>query len=149
MTDYPRTQTESQDILDLIVQPEIKEFLTASVQMLPKITNIMKASSKLIDLLEALLKDDELLESLEEAIKARTDPIQDTIEEGVSLVKEAQQRAEIDTSNIGIIGMYRMFKDPVTQDKLRFIKALLATVSEHHERELQDSTEKAERVKNK
>jgi uncharacterized protein YjgD (DUF1641 family) len=131
MTDSSRTQTESQDILDLVVQPEIKEFLITAIQMIPKITNIMKASSKMIDLAEAFLKDDELLESLEEAIKAKTDPIQDTIEDGISLVKEAQQRAELDTSNVGILGMYRMFKDPVTQDKLRLMKALLATVSEH------------------
>ncbi len=136
MIDSSRTQTESQDILDLVVQPEIKEFLITAIQMVPKITNIMKASSKMIDLAEAFLKDDELLESLEEAIKAKTDPIQDTIEDGISLVKEAQQRAELDTSNIGILGMYRMLKDPVTQDKLRFMKALLATVSEHHEKEL-------------
>jgi uncharacterized protein YjgD (DUF1641 family) len=136
MTDSSRTQTESQDILDLVVQPEIKEFLITAIQMIPKITNIMKASSKMIDLAEAFLKDDELLESLEEAIKAKTDPIQDTIEDGISLVKEAQQRAELDTSNVGILGMYRMFKDPVTQDKLRLMKALLATVSEHQEREL-------------
>jgi uncharacterized protein YjgD (DUF1641 family) len=130
MTDSSRTQTESQDILDGVVQPEIKEFLITAIQMVPKITNIMKASSKMIDLAEAFLKNDELLESLEEALKAKT------VEDGISLVKEAQQRSEVDTSNIGILGMYRMFKDPVTQDKLRFMKALLATVSEHHEREL-------------
>lgn len=136
MTDSSRTQIESQDILDLVVQPEIKEFLITAVQMVPRITNIMKASSKMIDLAEEVLKDDELLESLETAIKAKTDPIQDTIEDGISMLKEAQQRAELDSSNIGILGMYKMLKDPVTQDKLRFMKALLATISEHQEREL-------------
>ncbi|QSO45475.1 hypothetical protein [Alicyclobacillus mengziensis] len=136
MTDSSRTQIESKDILDLVVQPEIKEFLITAIQMVPKITNIMKASSKMIDLAEAFLQDDELLESLEAAIKAKTDPIQDTIEDGISLLKEAQERAELDTSNIGILGMYKMLKDPVTQDKLRFMKALLATISEHQEREL-------------
>ena len=136
MTDSSRTQIESQDILDLVVQPEIKEFLITAVQMVPRITNIMKASSKMIDLVEEFLKDDELLESLEAAIKAKTDPIQDTIEDGISVLKEAQERAELDTSNIGILGMYKMLKDPVTQDKLRFMKALLATISEHQEREL-------------
>jgi len=130
MTDYSLTQTESQDVLDLVVQPEIKEFLITAIQMAPKITNIMKASSKMIDLAEAFLKNDELLESLEEALKA------ETVEDGISLVKEAQQRAELDTSNVGILGMYRMFKDPVTQDKLRLMKALLATVSERQDREL-------------
>jgi uncharacterized protein YjgD (DUF1641 family) len=136
MTDSSRTETEPQDILDLVVQPEIKEFLITAIQMVPKITNIMKASSKMIDLAEAFLKDDELMESLEEAIRAKTDPIQDTIEDSISLVKEAQKRADLDTSNVGILGMYRMFKDPVTQDKLRLMKALLGTINEHQEREL-------------
>lgn len=85
MTDFSRTQTESQDALDLVVQPGIKEFITIVNHMLPKITNIMKSSAKMIDIVEALLKDDELLGSLEEAVKERIDPIQDTIEEGFLL----------------------------------------------------------------
>jgi hypothetical protein len=68
------------------------------------------------------LKVDLNTQKLEEAIKEKIDPIQDMIEEGVSLVKEVQQRAELNSSNINIIGMYRMLKDPVTQDKIRFIK---------------------------
>ncbi len=53
----------------------------------------------MIDLAEAFLKDDELLESLEEVIKTKTEPIQYTIEDSISLVKEAQERAKLYTSN--------------------------------------------------
>ncbi len=133
--------TESQiepqsDVLDLVVQPEIKEFLVTTVQMIPKITNIMKITSEMYDLAEALLKDTEMLEIFGEAMKGTTEPIQDTIEDGVSLVHEAQERAEADTSNVGMIGLYRMLKDPTIQKNLRFMKALLAILAERRDREL-------------
>jgi uncharacterized protein YjgD (DUF1641 family) len=130
------SQVEPQsDVLDLVVQPEIKEFLVTTVQMIPKITNIMKITSEMYDLTEALLKDTEMLEIFEEAMKG-TDPIQDAIEDGVALVHEAKERAESDTSNVGMIGLYRMLKDPTIQKNLRFMKALLAIIAERRDRQL-------------
>ena len=133
--------TESQiepqsDILDLVVQPEIKEFLATTVQMIPKITNILKITSEMYDLAEELLKDTEMLEIFGETMNGTTEPIQDTIEDGVSLLHEAQERAEADTSNVGMIGLYRMLKDPTIQKNLRFMKALLATIAERRDRQL-------------
>jgi uncharacterized protein YjgD (DUF1641 family) len=137
MRDMTESQIEPQsDVLDLVVQPEIKEFLVTTVQMIPKITNIMKITSEMYDLTEALLKDTEMLEIFGEAMKGTTEPIQDTIEDGVSLVHEAQERAEADTSNVGMIGLYRMLKDPTIQKNLRFMKALLAILAERRDRQL-------------
>jgi uncharacterized protein YjgD (DUF1641 family) len=137
MRDMTESQIEPQsDVLDLVVQPEIKEFLVTTVQMIPKITNIMKITSEMYDLAEALLKDTEMLEIFGEAMKGTTEPIQDTIEDGVSLVHEAQERAEADTSNVGMIGLYRMLKDPTIQKNLRFMKALLAILAERRDRQL-------------
>jgi uncharacterized protein YjgD (DUF1641 family) len=51
------------------------------------------------------------------------------------LVHEAQERAEADTSNVGMIGLYRMLKDPTIQKNLRFMKALLAVIAERRDRE--------------
>jgi uncharacterized protein YjgD (DUF1641 family) len=131
------SQVEPQsDVLDLVVQPEIKEFLVTTVQMIPKITNIMKITSEMYDLTEALLRDTEMLEIFEEAMKGTTDPIQDAIEDGVALVHEAKERAESDTSNVGMIGLYRMLKDPTIQKNLRFMKALLAIIAERRDRQL-------------
>ena len=118
------------------MQPEIKEFLVTTVQMIPKITNIMKITSEMYDLAEELLKDTEMLEIFGEAMNGTTEPIQDTIEDGVSLLHEAQERAEADTSNVGMIGLFRMLKDPTIQKNLRFMKALLATIAERRDRQL-------------
>lgn len=123
MTDSSRTQIESQDILDLVVQPEIKEFLVTTIQMIPKITNVMKITSKMYDLAGELMENGEILG-------------QEKIEDGISLVEEAQERAESDTSKVGMIGLYRMLKDPTVQKNLRFMKALLAAIAERQEREL-------------
>ena len=123
MTDSSRTQTESQDILDLVVQPEIKEFLVTTIQMIPKITNVMKITSKMYDLAGELMQNVEILG-------------QEKIEDGISLVEVAQERAESDTSKVGVIGLYRMLKDPTVQKNLRFMKALLAAIAERQEREL-------------
>jgi uncharacterized protein YjgD (DUF1641 family) len=131
MTDSTRIQAESQvDVLDLVFQPEIKEFLVTTIQMVPKLTNMMKMTSKLCDLAERVMEDTEMLGSLEEAIREKTEPIQEKIEDGISLVEEARERAEEDTSNVGMIGLYRMLKDPTVQKNLRFMKALLATIAE-------------------
>lgn len=123
MTDSSRTQIESQDILDLVVQPEIKEFLVTTIQMIPKITNVMKITSKMYDFAGELMENGEILG-------------QEKIEDGISLVEEAQERAESDTSKVGMIGLYRMLKDPTVQKNLRFMKALLAAIAERQEREL-------------
>lgn len=123
MTDSSRTQIESQDILDLVVQPEIKEFLVTTIQMIPKITNVMKITSKMYDLAGELMENGEILG-------------QEKIEDGISLVEEAQERAESDTSKVGMIGLYRMLKDPTVQKNLRFMKALLAAIAERQAREL-------------
>lgn len=143
MTD---TQT---DVLDLVVQPEIKEFLATTIPMIPKITNIMRITSKLYDLTEALLKDTEILEILEmdtmktaEAVETAetAGPIHhlvpEAIQDGVALVHEAQIRAESDSSKVGMIGLYRMLKDPTVQKNLRFMKAWLAIISERQKKEL-------------
>ena len=140
------------DVLDLVVQPEIKEFLATTIPMIPKITNIMRITSKLYDLTEELLKDTEILEILEmdtiktaEAVEtvetAKTaGPIHhlvpEAIQDGVALVHEAQIRAESDSSKVGMIGLYRMLKDPTVQKNLRFMKAWLAIISERQKKEL-------------
>ncbi len=50
-----------------------------------------------------------------EDIREKTEPIQERIEDGISLVEEAQERVKSDMSNVGMIGLYRMLKDPPVQ----------------------------------
>ena len=128
MTDSTR---ESQaDVLDLVFQPEIKEFIVTMIRMVPNITNVMKIASEIYDLAKKSMECGELLGSLEEAITENAEPIQEKIEDGISLVEEAREQAEEDTSNVGMIGLYKMLKDPTVQKNLRFMKALLATIAE-------------------
>lgn len=122
------------DLLDAVVQPEIKEFLVTAIEMMPKMTNIMKVTSKMYDLAEALSHDRGIVDTLKSDPDLIPDPIQDTIEEGIILVHEAQERAQSDTSKVGMIGLYRMLKDPTIQNNLKFMKALLAVIAEHQKR---------------
>lgn len=136
MMDSTRIQSPSQaDVLDLVFQPEVKEFIETTIKSLPKITTMMKIASKMYDLAEESMKDGGMLESLEHATRDKAEPIQDKIEDGMSLVEEARERAEEDGSNVGMIGLYKMFKDPTVQKGLRFMKELLATITEHREDE--------------
>lgn len=137
MTDSTRTQTESQtDVLDSVLQPEIREFLITAIQMTPKITKMMKITSKMYDFTEELLKDREMLGRIEGAIREKAEPIQQKVENGISLIQEARERAKLDTSSVGIISLLRLLKnDPTVQENLRVMKALLAILSEHRERD--------------
>lgn len=137
MTDSTRTQTESQtDSLDSVLQPEIREFLITAIQMTPKITKMMKITSKMYDFTEELLKDKEMLGRIEGAIREKAEPIQQKVENGISLIQEARERAKLDTSSVGIISLLRLLKnDPTVQENLRVMKALLAILSEHRERD--------------
>lgn len=137
MTDSTRTQTESQtDVLDSVLQPEIREFLITAIQMTPKITKMMKITSKMYDFTEELLKDKEMLGRIEGAIREKAEPIQQKVENGISLIQEARERAKLDTSSVGIISLLRLLKnDPTVQENLRVMKALLAILSEHRERD--------------
>jgi len=137
MTDSTQTQTESQtDVLDSVLQPEIREFLITAIQMTPKITKMMKTTSKMYDFTEELLKDKEMLGRIEGAIREKAEPIQQKVENGISLIQEARERAKLDTSSVGIISLLRLLKnDPTVQENLRVMKALLAILSEHRERD--------------
>ena len=130
MTDSTR---ESQaDVLDLVFQPEIKEFIVTMIRMVPNITNVMKIASEIYDVAKKSMECRGLLGSLEETITENAEQIQEKIEDGISLVEDARDQAEEDTSNVGMIGLYKMLKDPTVQKNLRFMKALLATIAERH-----------------
>lgn len=121
------------DVLDSIVQPEIKEFIETAIEIIPKMTHIMKVMSKMYDVAEVLAKDSELMELLKLDGNPSLDPLDDTIEGSVELVHEAQERAEADKSKVGMIGLYKMLKDPTVQRNLRFMKAVLAEIGERRE----------------
>ena len=116
MTESTRVQSGPQeDILDAIFRPEVKEFMATTIEVIPKMTVLLKVMSNLYDMAEHMLNDGGPLEYSKLAISERADPIQDKIEDGISLIEEARDRAEDDTSKVGMIGLYKMLKDPTVQ----------------------------------
>ncbi|GMA64785.1 DUF1641 domain-containing protein [Alicyclobacillus fastidiosus] len=132
MIEHPFDENHS-DILGSIVKPEVKEFLETSIRMLPKLTEMMQITSAMYDLTQSLLKDTEMTDILEKSMFGDIEPIQDRLEHGVVLANAAQKRAKCDTSKVGMIGMYKMFKDPTVQRNLKFMKALLSLINERRE----------------
>lgn len=84
---------------------------------------------------QELLRDTETADIIQKSMNGEIEPIQDKVEDGVLLVHEAQEQANLDTSSIGVIGMYKMLEDPIIQRNLKFMKALLAIMSERQKKE--------------
>ncbi|WAH37513.1 hypothetical protein [Alicyclobacillus dauci] len=132
----PSPDENQTDILSSVVQPEVKEFLENMIQMLPKLTNMMQITSAMYDVTQTLLlKDFEATEIIEKPMSGEIKPIQKKVQDGGALVKEAQELSKFDNSKIGMIGMYKMLKDPTVQSNLKMMKALLFLIRERQEKE--------------
>ena len=113
MTGSARIQPQPQtDVLDLVFRLGVKEFIETTIEVMPKMTALLKIMSTLYDMTKETINHEGTLESLEVAIRERTDPIQDKIEDGISLVEEARDRAEENTSNVGVLLYTKCLKTP-------------------------------------
>ncbi|KOP81811.1 DUF1641 domain-containing protein [Cytobacillus solani] len=121
---------ERQDILDQLLKPEVQESLTALVDQLPKLTELLNVLNKSYDFAQSVATDDVLKNDTVGAIKEIVDPVKNSVKSIAATAIEAKDRAEESHEVIGLFGLLKMIKDPQAQKLFRFITAYLEISSE-------------------
>ncbi|MGG0642982.1 DUF1641 domain-containing protein [Sporosarcina gallistercoris] len=122
-TQLPSNQ--KQDILDQLLKPEVQESLTALVEKLPQLTELVDLMTKSYDVAKAVATDEVLLNDTSEFMKEIVGPVKDSAKNMAATVIEAKDLAEKNTETIGLFGLMKMIKDPEAQRIFRFLSAYL------------------------
>ena len=125
-----RAATSQADAFELLLKPEYQEALHDIVEQLPKLAVVMSLFGKLYDVASEALTDGELMGSLEELLRQKTQPIKESYANLSWAAKEAKERAESETAPIGVFGILRMLKDPMVQKNLKLVSAFLSVMGE-------------------
>lgn len=123
------THTEA-DPFELLLKPEYQVALRDIVEILPKLATVMTLFGKLYDASAEAFSDPELMGAVEEIVRAKARPMLQTYNNLNVAVKEAKERAEADTTQIGVFGILKMLKDPVVQKNLKLVSAFLSVWAE-------------------
>ncbi|MFC0026378.1 DUF1641 domain-containing protein [Neobacillus cucumis] len=125
-----QTKVEQLDVLDQLLKPEVQESLTALVEQLPKLTELVNILTKSYDFAQSVATDDVLKSDTIGAITEIVEPIKDSVKGIAATAIEAKDRAEESNDVIGLFGLLKMIKDPQAQKLFRFINAYLEVSAE-------------------
>ena len=123
---------EKLDILDQLLNPEVQESLTALVEQLPKLTELVTVMTKSYDFFQAISTDEVLKSDTVGAISEIAGPVVGSLKNVAATTLEAKERAENSTESIGLFGLMKMMKDPQAQKMFRFINAFLQVNAENN-----------------
>lgn len=124
------TKAEQLDVLEQLLKPEVQESLTALVEQLPKLTELVNILTKSYDFAQSVATDEVLKNDTIGAITEIVEPIKDTVKNVAATAIEAKDRAEESNEVIGLFGLLKMIKDPQAQKLFRFINAYLEVSAE-------------------
>lgn len=118
------------DVLDQLMKPEVQKSLTELVEQLPKLAEMVTLMTKAYDVAQSLATDRVLIEDLKGGLGEFVKPIQDKAKGIASAAMEASDRAQSDSTTIGLFGLLKMLKDPQVQKMFRFAQAFLEVMAE-------------------
>lgn len=114
----------------LAFNKENMEALAVLIESLPRLAKLVSVLDRVYSTVEPLISDKDSLAYLVDTAKVITTPVTDRVGEGVSIVKEAKERAARKTETISIFGLLKLLKDPAVQNGLKFTQSLLEILSE-------------------
>ncbi|AZS17714.1 DUF1641 domain-containing protein [Paenibacillus lutimineralis] len=120
------------DIIDQLLTPEVQESLTALVQQLPKLTELVNVMTKSYDFAKSVSSDEILKNDTIGAITEIAGPVKDKVKHIAANVIEAKDRADASQEVIGLFGLLKMLKDPEAQKIFRFFNAYLQVAGERN-----------------
>ncbi len=122
---------EKLDVLDQLLKPEVQESITALVNELPKLTEMMTTLTKVYDLAQSLTTDEVLKNDIVGAVSEMANPVVKSAKGLAATAIEAKDRADASTETIGLFGMLRLIKEPQVQQLFRFANAFIQVNEEH------------------
>ncbi|KEK25312.1 DUF1641 domain-containing protein [Bacillus gaemokensis] len=120
------------DVLDQLLKPEVQESLTALVEQLPKLTELVNILTKSYDFAQTVATDEVLKSDTVSAIQEIVEPVKDTVKSMAATAIEAKDRAEDSNEVIGLFGLLKLLKDPQAQKMFRFVNAYLQISAERN-----------------
>ncbi|MEF3302422.1 DUF1641 domain-containing protein [Paenibacillus sp. GYB003] len=124
------TPAAREDVLDLLMKPEVQQSLTVLVENMPKLAEMVTLMTKAYDFVQSVTTDQVLIEDLKGGMDEIVKPITEKAKGIASAAIEASDRAQAETSTIGLFGLLKMLKDPQVQQSLRYAQAFLEVLGE-------------------
>lgn len=119
------------DVLDQLLKPEVQRSLTALIEQLPKLSEMVVVMGKAYDFAQAVMTDSVLIDDLTGGVRDFLQPVQHKVKELAVASMEAGERAKTDQTQFGVFGLLRLLKDPQVQHALRFTQAFLDVLAEN------------------
>lgn len=129
--EQPAVSQEKLDVLDQLLKPEVQESITALVNELPKLTEMVTTLTKVYDLVQSLASDQVLKNDIVGAVGEIATPVVNSAKGLAATAIEAKDRASVSTETIGLFGIIRLLKEPQVQQLFRFANAFLQVNEEH------------------
>lgn len=123
------------DVLEQLLKPEVQESITALVEQLPKLSEMVTQLTALYETVHSLLSDELLKSETAQATRDILGPVVDSVKAVTRNAMEAKERAEESEEVIGVFGLLKLLKDPQTQKLLRFLNAYLEVCNEADQNE--------------
>lgn len=125
-----QSANQKQDLIDQLLKPEVQESLTALVEQLPKLTEVVTLLTKSYDFASQVAKDDVLKSDTVSAVKEIAEPAIGCVKNLAATAIEAKDRADASNESIGLFGLLKLLKDPEAQRMFRFATAFLELSAE-------------------
>lgn len=124
------TTEEQIDVLNRLLKPEIQQSLNVLIDNLPKLSEMLIVLIRTYDTAHSLVTDDVLKKDTVGAMQQFIEPLEENVKKLAANAIEAKDRAEANSSTIGLFGLLHMLKDPQAQKLFRFIQAYLDITNE-------------------
>lgn len=124
------TPVAKEDILDQLMKPEVQESLSVLVENMPKLAEMVTLMTKAYDFAQGIATDRVLIDDLREGMDEIVKPITEKAKGVAAAAIEAGDRAQAETSTVGLFGLLKMLKDPQVQQALRYAQAFLEVLGE-------------------
>ncbi|GIQ70575.1 DUF1641 domain-containing protein [Xylanibacillus composti] len=118
------------DVTEQLLKPEAQEALAALIEQLPKIAEMMTTLTQVHDFAKKVATDRVLIEDTIAGLQEILKPLEEKAKFIAATTIEANERAEKDSTTIGVFGLMKMLKDPEIQKLLRFGQAYLDVLGE-------------------
>ena len=119
-----------EDVLDLLMKPEVQNSLTVLVENMPKLAEMVTLMTKAYDFVQSVTTDQVLIDDLKGGMEEFVKPITEKAKGIASAAIEASDRSQAETTTIGLFGLLKMLKDPQVQQSLRYAQAFLEVLGE-------------------
>lgn len=116
-------------ISKVALNKENVEALASIADKLPRIAQSLELLEKVVPLLDSVAQKENWV-AMADLVEVLAAPVTERVQGGMSIVKEAKERSERNTSTVSIFGALKLLKDPLVQDGLKFIQALLEVSNE-------------------